>query len=354
MDYKKISFCTVAMNRLHHVQETVKKNIEDNLSYPDLEYVLLDYNSSDGLEQWVFENMNDYVEKGILKYYKTVSPSCFNRTHSRNLLFKLSTGDIICNIDADNYAGEGFAHYTNEQFFKQKNIFLVADTKKREYFLRNAFGRFCVEKSDFLKIGGLDESMDGYGAETIDFYDRLLEFSIDEVIIPSKFLNAIAHGDEERVNNEYFLQNLDFFYINYVDVSQSKVLMGFKDNTYKLGTLKTAYDQVQLPAKLLEDQWIEGEWELGGERLLIRESGKEDIYFQVLEDYIELKSEMETEKYHKISDYNFINKAAKDLPFITNTEKIRERSKHNIVVNSEGFGKDTVYENFTKRPLIII
>ena len=64
----KISFCIVCMNRLYHLKETLIKNIEDNISYEKLEFILLDYNSTDGLEDWVKSNMKDYIEKDSLKY----------------------------------------------------------------------------------------------------------------------------------------------------------------------------------------------------------------------------------------------------------------------------------------------
>ena len=118
-----ISLCTVCMNRLHHIKKTLPQNIEDNAAYPDLEFILLDYNSTDGLEEWVKNNMQEYIISGRLKYYKTSEPVFFDRSHSRNLMFKLAAGDILCNIDADNYTGLAFADYVNEMFYQKKNVY---------------------------------------------------------------------------------------------------------------------------------------------------------------------------------------------------------------------------------------
>ncbi|KKL80749.1 hypothetical protein LCGC14_2001600, partial [marine sediment metagenome] len=49
----KISFCTTCMGRLYNLKETLPKNIEANGEYPNVEFVILDYNSSDGLGDWV-------------------------------------------------------------------------------------------------------------------------------------------------------------------------------------------------------------------------------------------------------------------------------------------------------------
>ena len=119
----KISFCTVCMNRLHHLRKTLLVNIIDNSDYRDAEFVLLDYNSTDGLEDFVRAEMKDYLNSGKLIYYKTLAPRYFNRSHSRNLVFKLSSGDLICNIDADNFTGKGFVCYLNSEFLKNKYAF---------------------------------------------------------------------------------------------------------------------------------------------------------------------------------------------------------------------------------------
>ena len=47
---KQISFCITCMNRLKHLQETLEKNILDNFLVDEVEFVVLDYNSQDGLE----------------------------------------------------------------------------------------------------------------------------------------------------------------------------------------------------------------------------------------------------------------------------------------------------------------
>ena len=101
--YKKITFCTVCMGRLHHVEKTLIKNIKDNSEYPHLHFILLDYNSKDNLESWIKDQMGSYLQSGLLSYYKTTDPVFFHRSHARNMAFRLAEDGIICNIDADNF-----------------------------------------------------------------------------------------------------------------------------------------------------------------------------------------------------------------------------------------------------------
>ena len=63
---KQISFCITCMNRLKHLQETLEKNILDNFLVDEVEFVVLDYNSQDGLEEWIAQSMMKYIEMGIL------------------------------------------------------------------------------------------------------------------------------------------------------------------------------------------------------------------------------------------------------------------------------------------------
>lgn len=50
---KKISFCITCMNRFKHLQETLERNIHDNYLVDNVEFVVLDYNSEDGLDKWI-------------------------------------------------------------------------------------------------------------------------------------------------------------------------------------------------------------------------------------------------------------------------------------------------------------
>src|SRR5688572_31144005 len=108
-----ISFCTTCMGRIHDLAQTLPRNMADNADYPALEFVLLDYHSRDGLEQWVKDHLMPHIESGRLVYARTVEPEWYEMAHSRNVAFKLASGQIVCNVDADNWTGPGFAAVLN-------------------------------------------------------------------------------------------------------------------------------------------------------------------------------------------------------------------------------------------------
>jgi len=155
--YRKISFCTTCMNRLNDLSKTLIPNILDNIDYPNVEFVLLNYNSSDELEQWVQKNLMSYIESGVLVYFKTTEPEYYSMPHSRNVAFKAATGEIVNSVDADNYTHKGFAAIINRMAECRKRWAVFAKGKKAIH------GRIGYYKNEFLDIGGYDEGLTGYG-----------------------------------------------------------------------------------------------------------------------------------------------------------------------------------------------
>lgn len=198
--YRKVSICVVCMGRRHHLAETLPRNLADNAHYPDLEFVLLDYNSGDGLEEWVAASLREQLESGRVTYYRTTEQSFFDRSHARNVAFRLARGEILCNVDADNFTGQGFASYVNERFGSHRGVFLQPDFEGAHRGLRDAFGRLCVRRADFLNVEGYDEGLKDYGWEDNDLCMRLRKSGLRPLFFEDdRFLRYIAHDNEERM-----------------------------------------------------------------------------------------------------------------------------------------------------------
>lgn len=164
-----ISLCTTCMGRLHDLVQTMPKNMADNADYPRVEFVLLDYNSQDDLGKWVKENMMAHVESGKLVYARTTEPKWFHMAHSRNVAFKMASGEIVCNVDADNWTGPGFATALNR---------LANERPERAVFVKGwqlIRGRVGVYRQEWIDLlGGYDENLLHYGHDDRDLLDRAL------------------------------------------------------------------------------------------------------------------------------------------------------------------------------------
>lgn len=167
--FRKISICTTCMNRTSDLRKTLVQNINDNSSYPNLEFIILNYNSSDDMHAFMTSNEIKYLIKmGIVKYFITRQPKFYSMAHSRNMAFLNATGQIVTNVDADNYAGKGFAHFLNK----------LADMCPEKAFFakgkRMMHGRVGMYKEEFIKIGGYNEDLKGYGFDDHDLMIRAM------------------------------------------------------------------------------------------------------------------------------------------------------------------------------------
>jgi glycosyltransferase involved in cell wall biosynthesis len=356
--YHKISFGTVCMNRLHHIKLTLPQNIEDNLLYPEVEFILLDYNSTDGLEQWVQQEMQEHLQSGKLKFYRTSEPQYFNRSHSRNMAFQLSSGDIICNVDADNYTGPDFAEYINDSFLKDDSIFLVSAFNEEYMEYKDAYGRVCAWREDFFNIGGYDEAMQSYGHEDTDLYDRLKRYGRKEINITDiQFLASISHDDKQRTGNEYFSKNLDRFYLAY-DTDKTLVLFLFKDKKFEMGTLVENHYTLPSPSSIEEGNWIKGQWEESSDMLRLYKTDKSIVMLHTDNNRINyLCNNADSGKtiiYSKITNPTMIHNTLLSYSIITNSNHIHLNENKNVIqVNPNGFGQGTVSVNFKPASILI-
>ncbi len=369
----QISFCTVCMNRLHHLKQTLPQNIEDNASYENLQFVVLDYNSKDGLEEWIRLYMHKYIENNRLKYYKTTEPVLFNRGHSTNLSFKLADGEILCKVDADNYTGKDFAFYINEQFHKNKSIFLTPidfhKVQQKRLVPGDSFGRVCFTKKAFLAIKGFSESMKGYGSDDYDFTNRLELAGYNRVIMDDPvFLKAIMHSDDERIGNEFINGSLEHIYFSYLNSSDSIIIFFYRNGTFEKGTLRDnslhkaddyhfAYisRDYRYEYTLTENKWVTGKWEL------IRRDKVKLTYRNNTERVISINGDSTNGKcyngkvFKELKDDDLIKRLIVFNTQYTNRNvMLNNWLKKRIITNKKGFGEAIVYKNFNNEESICV
>jgi len=232
---KKISLCTVCMNRGSHLVQTLPVNITENMDYPHVEFVVLDYNSKDNVGDWIKQALGDHIRSGLLKYYKTVEPEYFHSSHAKNMALKLGTGDIVSMVDADNYAGPGYAQWINDTFASHGRNTIITTLRKDSIPHRDQGGKFCLDREQFYAIGGLDEDLVGYGMEDTDLINRMENAGGRRIYIEDdKYLGAIKHSNEDRLRNFKFTHSLGKLYLRVFepDPTITHLLYFFKDHTF--------------------------------------------------------------------------------------------------------------------------
>lgn len=363
-DYLKISFCTVSMNRLVHLKRTLIQNIEDNIDYPSLEFNLLDYNSTDGLEDWARTGLRQYLDAGILKYYRTMEPLFFDRSHSRNMIFRLSGGDIVCNLDADNYTGKGFAFFLNRQFQESApDCIITPERVIRREEDRNTYGRICIPRPLFLRVNGFDEKMKGYGFEDTDLIYRVKQQGAEERFIVEKdFLGSISHSHELRVKEDELANRLDAVLIGYRSHYCSEVIFLLNNGHYESAifidmTIVRCLDSIpkgidptpgteEYELAVLEDQRQEGDWQRIGTGLILTAADRVELEEVPFQDGFAFASRY-GQYFLPVTDRALIDQLVYVYPQIKNRNRMDANLKDKTQVNPSGFGIGRVELNFS-------
>ena len=201
----KISFCTTCMDRLFHLKETYLQNIENSSSYQNREFILLNYNSQDSIDSWVRENLKNHLKSGLVKYYKTTEAKWWVAAHAKNIAHKQADGDLLCNLDCDNFVVPGFCEYVVGLFAKgrfEKDIILAAPESDPRGN-RGTCGMITCRKEHFYSVNGYDESINlGWSMEDTNFQFRCrMHNNLDLAVLDINYTKCIGHGNETRTKN---------------------------------------------------------------------------------------------------------------------------------------------------------
>jgi glycosyltransferase involved in cell wall biosynthesis len=153
----KISVCTQIKNRLYQFSKTFLKNAETLKKYQDVEWIVVDCGSSDGLSEYIEEYLEKY---SFVKYYQAIDFK-YSIPIAKNFAVRFSSGDYVFNLDCDNYLD----NILNEIKSTDQGVHC------HEY-LKGTHGRIGMSKEIFVKIGGYDENFFPAGVHDNDIMLR--------------------------------------------------------------------------------------------------------------------------------------------------------------------------------------
>lgn len=194
----KISYCTTTMGRLHHLWLTLSSNLHHN-QYSDVEFVVLDYGSQDGAAEWVQQAFPDELKSGLLQFYRLPWPAKFHAAHAKNCAHRLAHGEIVANVDADTFVLPEYGQMLREHLEAgSKNCVRLLPPDRSQFSL---CGRIAIRREDFIRLGGYNESLQGYGFEDTNLHERAQRLGLETIGLSSAYAACLEHSDSERTVN---------------------------------------------------------------------------------------------------------------------------------------------------------
>ncbi len=260
-----VVFCITCKGRMQHVAQTLPRNLADNSSYPNTKFVVLDYNSQDGLGQYIQEHHAGDIDSGVVTYYHYPVPDKFHMANAKNMAHRLGMregGDVLANIDADNFTGRDFSAYVARKFMMARSEGEAIFLRPRENHVGpgrgvgsrmpwGCGGRIIVPTEAFLHAGGYDEAFGTWSPDDLDFCHRLQKLGHVRHGIKPEFLTAIDHGDDLRFKFYERLSDHDTWELfqlrgrqditiaNFGECGKGTVFRNFEPHAIELGRVPT-------------------------------------------------------------------------------------------------------------------
>ena len=196
-----IVFCTTCKGRVQHIEQTLPANLRDNEGYADCKFLILDYNSTDNLADWLDSNRSRMDWGSRVVIYSLKRPGPFRMAHAKNMAHRLGIlegGDILVNLDADNLSGPGFAAYVAQRFAETRGDSFLWARMIQGKLPKGLSGRIAVTARQFLNAGGYDERYSTWGPDDKDFQTRLRRMGYLACQIAPEYLQAVLHNNRMR------------------------------------------------------------------------------------------------------------------------------------------------------------
>jgi len=314
------------MDRLSVLKKTLPYNLKSADS--SVEFIVVDYNSSDGLAQWIEREMKAPIDEGILKFFQIVSPipRYFSHAHSRNVAFRLASGKLLVNTNADYYVEPEFFGYMKGWFSgnsRRAAVYSYSDGPK------DNFGRICLRKEDFIKVSGYDEQFKGYGYEDADLSARLITSGVLVYEVRESFWSRFeTQTEESRGAKMYDFERINSIWVKKIDKQTSQIAFEYENEVVCYGTIqKTEHD---IPCLLESDGWCVSKWQSSAGN---RSESEGDC--------------LAKDQFTQIMDDAALKKVLLTKSQIENYQRLKNNIRSvGIRVNPQGFGCAEVSKNF--------
>ncbi len=189
----KVGYCTTAYNRLESIKNTLPINLKQKKS--DEQLVIVDYSSTDGLNEYIKDNFIEYINSGDLKFITINKEPFYHCPIAKNVAHYYCDAEYLVNLDSDNVITD-MRKVIDKQISKSPDNFLLhmavlekpfsQNMQKQKIGYSGTFGRICMHKNDFIKLSGYNETFLPMAYQDTDLIIRAKESGMKYVYQPVK------------------------------------------------------------------------------------------------------------------------------------------------------------------------
>lgn len=198
---KQISYCTTCKGRLWQLRQTLTTNLTS--LDDDSEIVLLNYHSTDELDDYIKDTFPSELDNGRLRYYKLITPvDGFDMAFAKHIAHTLGNARVLFNLDADNFIGDTAIELKN----LDDVTLLIAN--KIEGTSTSRGGRIGITSKSYKRIGGYNPKVLGMIGDDGVFIKRALNMGLKLVYSNDK---SIPIQQDELDKTKYIIERENGF-----------------------------------------------------------------------------------------------------------------------------------------------
>ena len=189
-----ISYCMPCHKRTHDLRWVLPSLVAAANNSPPVEIMVLNYNSGDGLEEYIKGFSKPIIEGNSIRHVKYSGRDYYHMAHARNLSIIHSTGEYFVNAGTDRFLELGFFNAIREEI--SKGAIWVQPSNKKKFI-----GVIACQKKEFIEAGGYDERFEFYGPEDKEIWARLERRGKQFGVYNSALQSAIRTNKSDKVKN---------------------------------------------------------------------------------------------------------------------------------------------------------
>lgn len=190
-----ISYCIPCGSRANDLKQVMPTVVLSANSSPPVEIAVLDYNSTDDIDDYMASLQAVKLASGnSISYIKYNKGQYYHMAHARNIISLASKGEYILTTAADIYLEEPFFRKIRQKINQTGCKWVSVD-------IRRLPGVLAIDRKEFIAAGGYDERFELYGPEDQEFNERLTRRGVKHASLDATYLRHDGTPEEIRLRN---------------------------------------------------------------------------------------------------------------------------------------------------------